>query len=323
MRNNILSPLFFSVIFILLTNGLLKAEVCNKIVAIVNDDIITLYELNKRIREITGRNPLAIKKYDEDSYKKICYKILNRLIEDKIAEKKVKELGIKVTDAEVDEEIKRIEEAQGLTHEQFIDMLRHSGITYERYREEVRKSIEKMQLIELEVKSRIIISDKEIKEYYETHKDEFKTGEKIRLAAIFLKFKDDNNPSEVESLMRRAGVIISRLKSGKDFEELAEQFSEGPGADSGGDLGYFAPKELDPQIREVVENMSVGDVSDPIIRPFGIQIIKLLDRKKAGIKPLKEVKDYIYRILYNKEINKRYTSWINKLKQKSYIKIMF
>jgi peptidyl-prolyl cis-trans isomerase SurA len=196
-------------------------------------------------------------------------------------------------------------------------------MTYKEYREQIRKSIERMQLVELEVKSRIVINDKEIKQYYETHKDEFRTGEKIRLAAIFLNLKNKGDPNEMKELLRKAQVIISRLNAGQDFAELAEQFSEGPGADNGGDLGYFEPKELDPKLRKIVEHMKVGDVRGPIIRPFGIQIIKLLDRKKAGIKPLKEVKDYIYRILYNKEINKRYTSWINELKQKSYIKIMF
>jgi peptidyl-prolyl cis-trans isomerase SurA len=69
--------------------------------------------------------------------------------------------------------------------------------------------------------------------------------------------------------------------------------------------------------------MKVGEVKGPILRPFGIQIIKLLDKKKAGIKPLKEVKSYIYKILYNKEMEKRYSVWLNELKKKAYIKIMF
>lgn len=311
------------IILLFLTGNPLRAELCNKIVAIVNNDIITLYELNKRIKEMTGRNPLLIKKYDKDSYKKLCYKVLNILIDNKIAEKKAKELGIKVSDSDIDEEIKRIEQAQGLNHKQFLKMIRKNGMTYKEYRDQIKKSIERMQLVEFEVKSRIIISDKKIKQYYEAHKNEFRTGEKIRLASIVLKLNNPNSFYEMQSLMRRSQVIMSRLKAGQDFSELAEQFSEGPGSNNGGDLGYFEPKELDPQLRKVVEKMRVGDISGPIMRPFGIQIIKLLDRKKAGIKPLKEVRDYIRRILYNKEIDKRYSSWINGLKQKAYIKIMF
>ena len=323
MRNIKIAFFVLSISLLFPIGSSLRAELCNKIVAIVNNDIITLYELNKRVKEMTGKNPLMIKKYDKESYKKLCYKVLNILIDNKLAEKKAKELGIKVSDSDIDDEIKRIEEMKGITHKEFLKMLKKNGVTYKEYRNQIKKSIERMQLMEFEVRSRIIINDKMIKEYYETHKNEFRRGEKIRLASIFLKTDDPNNPEKMKALMKRAQVIISRLKAGEDFSELAEQFSEGPGSDNGGDLGYFKPSELDPQLRKIVEKMKIGDVSDPIIRPFGIQIIKLLDRKKAGIKPLKEVRDYIYKILYNKEIDKRYSTWINELKQKAYIKIMF
>ncbi len=300
-----------------------SAEICNRIVAIVNGDIITLYELNKKVKQITGKDPDFLKKNDEEKYRKICKNILNRLIEDKLTEKKVKELGIKVSDTDVDEEIRRIEEEQGLTHEEFIRMLEKSGVSYDEYRKYVKKSIERMQLIEFEVRSRIVISEEQIRDYYEKHKDEFKTAEKVRIASIFLKLKNRDDPEEMERLKKRAEVIIERLKEGEEFSELAEDFSEGPGAESGGDLGYFKIEDLDPEIRRLVEKMKIGEVSDPIIRPFGIQIIKVLDKKAEGVKPLEEVRDYIYRILYNKEIEKRYTSWINELKKRSYIKIMF
>ncbi len=313
----------FLFLFVTILPVFSSAEICNRIVAIVNGDIITLYELNKKVKQITGKDPDFLKKNDEEKYRKICKNILNRLIEDKLTEKKVKELGIKVSDTDVDEEIRRIEEEQGLTHEEFIRMLEKSGVSYDEYRKYVKKSIERMQLIEFEVRSRIVISEEQIRDYYEKHKDEFKTAEKVRIASIFLKLKNRDDPEEMERLKKRAEVIIERLKEGEEFSELAEDFSEGPGAESGGDLGYFKIEDLDPEIRRLVEKMKIGEVSDPIIRPFGIQIIKVLDKKAEGVKPLEEVRDYIYRILYNKEIEKRYTSWINELKKRSYIKIMF
>ena len=300
-----------------------EAEIYNKIVAIVNGDIITLYELNKRIREMTGKDPMWLRKYDKKHYEELCKKVLNMLIDNKLAESKAKELGIKVSESDIDNEIKRIEEAQGITHEQFLNMLKAHGLTYQEYREQIRKSIQRMQIMEFEVRQRIVISDKKIKQYYEEHKDEFRKAAKVRIASIFLKVDDPENAYEVQDVMRRAQVIISRIKAGQDFSELAKRFSEGPEADNGGDLGYFTLDELDPQLREIIENMKVGEVKGPIIRPFGIQIIKLLDRQKAGVKPLEEVRDQIRRILYKKELEKRYSVWINELKKKAYIKIMF
>ncbi len=300
-----------------------EAEIYNKIVAIVNGDIITLYELNKRIREMTGKDPMWLRKYDKKHYEELCKKVLNMLIDNKLAESKAKELGIKVSESDIDNEIKRIEEAQGITHEQFLNMLKAHGLTYQEYREQIRKSIQRMQIMEFEVRQRIVISDKKIKQYYEEHKDEFRKAAKVRIASIFLKVDDPENAYEVQDVIRRAQVIMSRIKAGQDFSELAKRFSEGPEADNGGDLGYFTLDELDPQLREIIENMKVGEVKGPIIRPFGIQIIKLLDRQKAGVKPLEEVRDQIRRILYKKELEKRYSVWINELKKKAYIKIMF
>lgn len=300
-----------------------EAEIYNKIVAIVNGDIITLYELNKRIREMTGKDPMWLRKYDKEHYEELCKKVLNILIDNKLAESKAKELGIKVSESDIDNEIKRIEEAQGITHEQFLNMLKAHGLTYQEYREQIRKSLQRMQIMEFEVRQRIVISDKKIKQYYEEHKDEFRKAAKVRIASIFLKVDDPENAYEVQDVIRRAQVIMSRIEAGQDFSELAEEFSEGPEADNGGDLGYFTLDELDPQLREIIENMKVGEVKGPIIRPFGIQIIKLLDRQKAGVKPLEEVRDQIHRILYKKELEKRYSVWINELKKKAYIKIMF
>jgi len=316
--------ILFVFIFALFSCSLkIRAEVCDKIVAIVNGEIITLYELNKRVAEYTGKDPMLLKKYDEEKYRQICRKVLEMLIENKLAESKAKELGLKVSESDVDSEIRRIEREQGVTHKEFLKMLKEHGISYQEYRKQIKREIERMQIVEFEVKSRIVIPEEKIKEYYEKHKDQFATEEKVRISAIFLKAKDPNDPDEMRRLMRRAEVIMERLKAGQDFSELAEEFSEGPGAEEGGDLGYFKVSELDPELRKIIENMKVGDVSGPIIRPFGIQIIKLIDKKKAGVKPLEEVRDYIYRILYNKEVEKRYSSWLNELRKKAYIKIMF
>ncbi len=316
--------ILFVFIFALFSCSLkIKAEVCDKIVAIVNGEIITLYELNKRVAEYTGKDPILLKKYDEKKYKQICRKVLEMLIENKLAESKAKELGLKVSESDVDSEIRRIEREQGVTHKEFLKMLKEHGISYQEYRRQIKREIERMQIVEFEVKSRIVIPEERIKEYYEKHKAQFATEEKVRISAIFLKAKDPNDPDEIKRLMKRAEVIMERLKAGQDFSELAEQFSEGPGAEEGGDLGYFKINELDPELRKIIKNMKVGEVSGPIIRPFGIQIIKLVDRKKAGVKPLEEVRDYIYRILYNKEVEKRYSSWLNELRKKAYIKIMF
>ena len=113
------------------------------------------------------------------------------------------------------------------------------------------------------------------------------------------------------------------MLDGENFAKIAKEVSQGPGAEEGGDLGFFKVSNLDPELTKVVKDMSPGDVSRPIIRPSGIQIIQLVGREGGRVRPFEEVKDAIYEILYREEINKRYSSWIKELRESAYLKIIF
>ena len=104
---------------------------------------------------------------------------------------------------------------------------------------------------------------------------------------------------------------------------MAGKYSEGPGADEGGDLGVFKTAQLDPELRKILETIPAGGVSDLIIRPQGIQIIRLIAKERGKLKRLDEVRDAIYGLLYREEVNKRYENWIEELRERSYTKIIF
>ena len=155
------------------------------------------------------------------------------------------------------------------------------------------------------------------------NKDEFSIIAEVHLATIFLKQEDPSNQEETVALLRKAEEIVFRLKKGEDFGKMAREFSQGPGAEEGGDLGFFKTAQLDPDLLEVLKGMSTGDVTRPIIRQAGIQIVKLLEKQDSGVKPFGEVRDAIFEILYKEEIDKRYSSWIKGLREKAYTKIIF
>jgi len=299
------------------------AEVSNRVVAIVNNEVITLYELNSKIRELTGLEPRDLEIKDKKGYLETRRKVLDILIEQKIANEKIRELGISLNPKEVDGTIEKIKEQNQLTHEDLIASLKKQGISYESYREIVKQDLERVQLINLEVKSKIIIREEKVREYYNEHKDKFTTQEKVHLAAIFLNQKNGSDQKEALALRQKAQHILDRLKLGEDFGGLAREFSSGPGAGEGGDLGFFRTKELDPLLLEAIKGLSRGSVSEPIITPSGIRIVKLLEKQEGRIKPLEEVKDAIYGLLYREEVNRRYSSWIKELKEKAYTKIIF
>jgi len=308
---------------ILLFHASVSGEICNRVVAIVNDEVVTLYELNTVMKALTGIPSEQLKNKSEEIYLKTRQKILNDLIDQKIGLEKIKELEIKVTAKEVDQAIERIKADNQLTQEDLLAELKEQGSNYESYRESIKKELERIQLINYEVKSKIILREEEIEEYYNTHRDEFTSEGRVRLALIFLKQEDPADKNEAHALYQKAQEILSMIKGGKNFANLARKFSNGPGASEGGDLGVFKMSELNPEMTEIIKDLSADEVSKPIIRPYGIKIIKVEEKDGGGEKSLDQVRNAIRTILYRKELDKRYSAWIKELRKKAYIKIIF
>lgn len=298
------------------------AEVCNRVVAVVNNDVITLYELNNRIREMTGQAPEELVQKNEPMYRDAEKKILELLIDEKIAQAKIKELRIQVSDRQVDNFLDKLKRDNQWTQEDLVAGLEKEGLSYEKYRERVRKDIERAQLIEYEVRSKIIIRDEAVQKYYEDHKGTFGVAEKVQLAGIFLMRKNMKSDEEMRELYRKAQEITAKLKEGADFSQMAATYSEGPGAKQGGDLGQFTVDHLEAGLKNLVEALPEGGVSDPLIRPNGIQIIKVVKKQTGKIRSLEEMKDAIYDILYREEVNRRYQAWIKELRDGAYTRVM-
>ena len=131
-----------------------SCETVNRVVAIVNEDVITLLELNKRIMEVTGLSPADLRYRDEERFLEARRMILEAMIDEKIAQEKIKELDIKVSPKEVDGAIERIKEQNRITQDDLLAELSKKGKTYEAYRDEVKKDLERIKLINLESSQR-------------------------------------------------------------------------------------------------------------------------------------------------------------------------
>jgi peptidyl-prolyl cis-trans isomerase SurA len=301
----------------------LAAVTCDRVVAIVNNQVITLFELNNRIKEMTGYSAEDLKARNESQFLDVRRRIIQLLIDERITEEKVKELKIKVSEERVDAAIEKIKQDNQLTQEDLLARLQSEGLTYAKYREKIKGDIERSDLIEYEVSSKILISDKDIARYYDEHQSTFVTGDRVHLASIFLLRKNPNDPVEQEDLKERGQEILAKLKAGADFGELAKRFSQGPGADAGGDLGVFRWDQLDPEAKKILEGVPEGGFSDLIFRANGVQIIKVVERQGGKRRPLEEVKEAIHDVLYREEVNRKYESWLKGLRESSYTRVIF
>ena len=299
------------------------AEISNRVVAIVNDEVITLYELNKRIKELTGQRADDIRTEDEELFIKTRESILKSMTYEKIALEKARELGLEATQEEIDSYIENIKTANKMTQEDLISQLEKEGLAYEAFRKRIKEEMERNRLIDYKVQSKTVIREDQIIKYYEEHKDGYKIEGQVDIASIYLIKSGTDDPEASLELKKKGEHILTRLKEGDDFGALAKEFSEGPGADDGGNLGSFKTSQIDQELLEILNKLPEGGVSELIDRGNALQIIKLIKRDQEMIRPFEEVKDEIYQILYEEEINKRYMSWLEELREDSFIKIIF
>lgn len=301
----------------------MSAETSNRVVALVQDDVITLHELNNKIEEITGQTREEIRAGGEEYYTEVSDKVLDLMIDEMLAKNKIKELELEITESEIKDSIESIKRANNWTHEDLLNHLEQEGLSYEKLREKIKNELERRRLIDSEVQSKILIRDEEIEEYYNSHREEYLRQSEVEISGIFLFRQNTNDQSEEERLIEKGNSILKRLNNGEAFEDLAREFSQGPGANEGGNLGRFKESQIDADLSKVIENLAEGEVSGLIKRDNGLQIVKLVKRTEAGLVALEEVKENIFETLYNEEVNKRYTVWLNDLRSSFYIKKIF
>jgi peptidyl-prolyl cis-trans isomerase SurA len=301
----------------------LRAEITNRVVATVNSDIITLFELNNLIEQVTGLSIANLRLRDEDRFLQVRRAVLNNLINQKIAEQQIRKLGIKVAERDIDEAIEKVKEENGLTQEELISTLRLEGITLKEYKERVKKEIERSRLVNYEVKSKIVITEEDLRNYYQEHIEQFSEIHKVKLARILLKIE---NPAHKEGLAKARDLgeeIVRNLRGGADFSNMAKAYSQGPAGPEGGYLGWIPFDQLDPSLKKRIVKLSPGEYTELHTCPYGVQIVRLIDERKERVKPFEEVRDAIYSKIFKGKVEDKYAAWLSKLREESFIKVVF
>ncbi|SLM32399.1 PpiD2 [Desulfamplus magnetovallimortis] len=320
----LLNAIMVSLLFVNTGISDARAELVDRIVAIVNNDVITLLELNSALRPYMDQIESA--GYDSEKKEKMAYQLrqdmLNRMIERKMTDQEVKRLQLTVSDKEVDNAIERLKQAQFMTQEELEKALLHDGLTYEDYREKIREEILRPKLINFSVKSKVVVTDTDIKNYYDSHPEEFAGEKRYYLKNIVFPFDSFASQSLMDEQMEKAREVKSMLLSGKSFASLAREYSDAPNAHDGGDLGLFDLETISDTIKKAVKPLKAGEFSDIILTDQGYQIfyVERVEEKKG--KSLEEVSQEISQTLYDEIVEKRFREWLDTLKEKSHIKVM-
>jgi len=296
-----------------------EAEIVDRILAKVNDDIITLSELNRTMAQY--RQELAAKyagQQLDEMIEKTKKELLDSLIENKLINQKAREMGYDATvDTAVGSEVQRIMKENNLPDTEALEKaLTQQGMTVKELRDQIRDALMGQYLVNDFVRGKITLLTPEIEKYYKDHTADFTTPEEVTLSEIII--QTDGSDTEAEN---RANDIYRRLEQGELFSALASQYSKGPTANKGGNIGTFPVADLRADMLNAIQGLKDGGISKPQKTEEGYVIYHMDSRQYSSLKPLDEVKEEIKDLLYRQKFNPAFDRFIAQLKEDAYIQI--
>jgi len=286
------------------------AHLADRIVAVVNSEVIMLSEIKaetaaeeKRLQE-RYRGPELQHRLQQAEYM-----TLTRMIERKLQMQLAKSKGMDVTDEELAQAARELQR-QG----EKVD------ITDPDDKRSLREQLTMMKVIDREVRSTVMVSETEMKRYYEQHRSRFSLPEEYRLSQILIRPRNGEQPAQTQA---KAEAVHAALKQGADFADLALRHSDGAEATRGGSLGIIRQGELLPPIERAVAALQPGEIGEPVATTEGIHILRLDEKKPSQFRPFAEVKAEMQGVVFQQKSEDVYQLWMANLKDKAYIEVKF
>ena len=326
-------------VFICCTATLLNADsIVEEIIARVNNQIITRSEYQREReqlkQEAQQQDPANAEKIVAERQKDV----LRGLIDQQLLLEKGKDLGI-TADTELVKKLDEMRKQMNLENMEDLEKAATAqGVSYEDFKQNLRNQIITQQVIGREVGSHLSISKEEEQKFYDEHKAEMEHPEQIKLSEILIApqkppaqaQKDPNAPpaappaDDAQSLaaaQAKAENLLSEIRKGASFEEVAKKNSDGPTAAQGGDLGIFKRGMLAKELEDKTFAMKPGEITDVIRTKQGFVILKVTEHEAAGVPSMKEVEPRIQDALYMKKLDPALRAYLRKLREDAYIDI--
>lgn len=299
---------------------LARAELSDGIKAIVHNSIITYQQVgdytaplvDELRRQYRNQPELYRKKFDEAMDDN-----LERLVENQLILRDYETAGYNLPESVIDQQLQdNIRATYGNDRVRFIKTLQADGKTYEQFRKEFRERFIIQQMRFTRTSGEVIISPHKIEVYFVDHKDQFKVETQVKLRMIVL-----NKPADDAGQTRKlADEILSKIKDGASFAEMASEYSLDSKRSQGGDQGWFETSKLRKELAEAAPGLKPGEHSGVIETPEACYLMLVEDIRPEHIKPLSEVRDEIERTLLGLEHDRLQKQWIERLKKKTFVR---
>ena len=285
-------------------------------VAVVNGSIITQEELDREVNLVGQRLASMGRPMGEVQLMAIRGQVLETLISRELLYQEGQKKGIAVKKETLEAEF------QGLKNrfpneEEFKNRLSSMKISEAEVKSQIERGLLIQELIDQQIAQKVVVPEKEVKGYYDSHPDSFKQPEQVRASHILMKVDPKADASQKAEARKKIEELRQRLLKGEDFVTLAREFSEGPSNVKGGDLGYFGRGQMVKPFEDAAFALNIGELSDVVETRFGYHLIKVTEKKPETIVAYADIKERLEQYLKDEKVQQEITVYVEGLKTKA------
>jgi peptidyl-prolyl cis-trans isomerase SurA len=298
-----------------------NAVVLDRVVAVVNDDVILSTELMARVMPMVGDlDDIADTRERERRRRQLTEQILEEMVNENLMVQAAVEAGLDVSAKEVQAALDEIKKQNSLDDAGLEQALAMQGYTISAYKDDVRRQILRMRAVNSLVRPKVTITDEDVRARYDAMTRRSSSVTRVRLHHILISLPDNPTEKQLAAAKSRAGEVIEQARAGADFAELARQYSDDTSnASAGGDLGWIERGSITTEWEVIVFSMDQGEVRGPISGPQGLHVFYVPEVDKSDLQSFDELKEEIRNELYRKDMDKKTREWLDDLRNKAYI----
>ncbi|MDL1873263.1 hypothetical protein FBR05_13870 [Deltaproteobacteria bacterium PRO3] len=296
-----------------------QAEVVDRVVAVVNDEPITLYEVDKlmaaNLEEIKKAEGKGMKQEKFQSYRS---QALEKLIADKLLDQQMEQMKLQVTDDDVQKALGNIMQRNSMTKEQLVQQLNQKGMTFDQYLADLRVQLKKVKFMGAVIAPRVKVTDADLDEFFADNSDKFANFQSVQMAQVIVPLAPVAGDAELVAAQAKAQEVYQKAKGGSNFEDLGKKYSVNAQTAV---PAVYQVNQLAPQIAEVLSGLKPGEVGQPVRAEMGIHVIKLIERKTLAGDEYQAVREQIREKVFELKVQEELEKYVGELKSKNFVQI--
>ncbi len=291
-------------------------HVVDRVAATINGEVVTLSDLTDRAGAEWARVEAMPPGKEKDAARAAALKrVFDLLVAERLLQEQAKALQLEVTDAQVDSAVADIKSRNHFDDAQLDQALAQQGLTRAEFRAQVRRELETYQVLQYKVRGRVKVTDDDVRNYYQTHPQEFGGEPEVHVRHIFLPLPEGASKAEEQKAFALGDKVLARLRAGEDFAKVAREVSKGPSAGDGGDLGWLRRGTIQKALEDVAFKLEPGHFSGLVHAGPGLHVLKVEERRTGGGKKYEDVAEEIKARLFEEQVGTYRQQYIDELKK--------